>query len=121
MSEKSNINNIEIDNSEIFIKKSDLPKQEKKLCYHTIINSIPEPYYKESKYELKSIAVEWRWRFYKINNKTHVEMSFTEPNSNKRSYLNKNEEYITYDIDIDKEYKKYLIDEYYFYTKKESS
>ena len=113
------INNIknETDENSIFIKQSEVPKPEKKLCYQTIIDSLPDPNFKEPNLQWRTKAVEWRWRFYKIGDKKVVEMSFLEPNSNERIYVDKNNNYIK--STISNEYDNYLVEEYYFYTNPE--
>ena len=112
--EKDSINNDSINNDSIFIKQSEIPKKEQKLCYQSIIDSLPEPHYKESKSQLRSKAIEWRWRFYKIGDIKVAEMSFLPPSSNERTYVDKNGNYVKKNIGTD--FDKYIIEEYYFYT-----
>ncbi len=73
-------------------------------------NCLPKP-----DLQLQQIKTEWRWRFYKIDSKIIVEMSYKEINSD-RLYLNKNGEWITGDINTINSYAKYIVKELYYYS-----
>lgn len=102
------------DNSSIFIKQSELPKEENKFSYKDIKSNIPTPNYNNPQLELRKTTTEWRWRFYNIYNKKLVEISFLNKNSNERTYVDKYGNFIN--TLVPKEYDKYIIEEIYCYT-----
>jgi hypothetical protein len=102
------------DNSSIFIKQSELPKEEHKFSYLSIKENIPEPSYNTQQPSLKKTTTEWRWRFYNIEGKKVVEISFVNKNSNERTYVDKYGNFIK--SNVSKEFDKYLIEEIYCYS-----
>jgi hypothetical protein len=98
----------------VFLKQSEIPKYKCKLCYQSIIENIPEPYYKKPDIIKRKELIEWRWRFYNIENKKIAEISFYDPTSNKRLYVNSVGDYV--ERDIPEIYNQYIIDEYYYYS-----
>ena len=97
----------------VFIKQSEIPKTKCKLSYDSIIENIPEPHFK-SRIPANKDLIEWRWRFYNINNKKIVEISYYNPKTNERTYINSKGEYVK--RDIPKELEVFIIEEYYYYT-----
>jgi len=90
-----------------------------KLKYDDILKSIPEFAYKKEQVNLQHM-IEYRWRFYNINNKKHIEISKIIPNTNRvRLYL------LGQDIwepkHINKIFDNFIIDDYYYYCECEIS
>jgi hypothetical protein len=102
-----------MNNSDIFIKKTECIKENTKISKNEIINSIPKDSLKTVNLDLAKIKTEWRWRFFKILNKNDIiEISFKKPNEN-RKYINRNSEWIDYTLGD--EYDQYVVDSYYHY------
>lgn len=99
--------------SSIFIKQSELKKKEQKLKKEDLKKLIPTTCLENEDIELKKTMVEWRWRIFKINDKTFTEISMIEPNK-KRVYLNKYKKWT--DGDINPLYDQFVIKKYYYYT-----
>ena len=100
--------------TDIFIKKTEIIKENIKFSKNEIIKSIPHNHLKKENLELQKIKIEWRWRIYKIPNHKNdiVEISFKKPNE-KRQYINKHGNWVEYDLTDD--LNKYIIDEFYVY------
>lgn len=101
----------------IFIKQTELSndqnKQNIKYSKSEILKSIPEDSVKHIDSELAKTKTEWRWRFFKIQNKNDIiEISFKKPNEN-RKFINKNGDWINFDID--NTFDQYVIDSFYHY------
>lgn len=99
--------------SSVFIKQSSLPKIEHKLNYKYLLESIPPDHFKTPQPHLINNKTEWRWRFFIIDNKKFVEISFMEPNK-PRLFIDKFGNWIT--TDILKDYDKFIQNEMYYYT-----
>ena len=82
-----------------------------------IISTIPTEHYKRPVYANRDEYIEWRWRFYNIDGNSFTEISKMNPNQ-PRVYLDKRTTKWIPCQDI-KKYKKYITDEYYYYTKSE--
>jgi hypothetical protein len=65
-------------------------KQNRKLTSEQLLSVVPEDNYKTSQEHLAKTKVEWRWRVFKFNNKTYVEISHKKYGEN-RLYLVPNE------------------------------
>jgi hypothetical protein len=57
---------------------------------------------------------EWRWRFFTINKKKYVEISYFKDGT--RKYYTHDGNYL-YNITISQEFNKYLTNELYYYAK----
>jgi hypothetical protein len=101
---KHNKNNIDIDinnqNNKLIVYKKD------------ILNTIPEEHYYEKNNELSIIKIEWRWRFYKINDKEYIEIS-KKQHGNKRLYINNDYEWV--ERNISNIFNTYITKEIYAY------
>lgn len=100
--------------SNIFVKQSEI-KKNNVLSKKEIINSIPQPVFKNRDQNLSKINIEWRWRFFKIPNKKNevVEISYKHPDQ-KRKYINQLGEWV--EKEISSEFDQFVIDEYYHYN-----
>ena len=80
-----------------------------------ILKSIPTGAIKTEQKELKETHTEWRWRIFKFPNKKNevVEISFKKPDE-KRMYINRTGEWVH--REINQEFDKFVIDEYYVYS-----
>jgi hypothetical protein len=95
---------------DIFYKKHEVAKFFYKLDKDSILETIPKEHYKsQQNYPNKT---EWRWRVYKINDNNIIEISFKEPNLN-RKYLDKFGKWIEYDLN--NEFDKFICEQYYYY------
>lgn len=99
--------------SSIFIKQSEIKREEHKLKKEDIEKMIPSSYVEREDLELRKTMTEWRWRIFEINGKTYTEISRLEPNK-KRIYLNKYEKWVEQEKDT--EYDKYIIKQYFCYA-----
>jgi len=99
-----------------FFKKQEKNKK-KILSKEEIMNSIPKKCLKEEDKKLKTMMTEYRWRILKIDGyeRDIVEISYKEPDS-ERLYINSKNEWIK--MEIEEKYDNYVIDRYYYYTKK---
>lgn len=99
-------------NNSVFVKK----KNNEKICYETILETVPRNCYKSSQADKKD-QVEIRWRFFDIPHKEKiknmVEISRLPPNQ-PREYLDKSGNWIK--ITINLIYDRYVVEEYYYYT-----
>ena len=88
-----------------------------KLTYTNIMEIIPENYVINpindwfTKYD-----TEWRWRFLKFNGRFVVELSYKNINNKNRRFCDKYGEWVD-NVNIDHNYDKYVVEEYYVYTK----
>jgi hypothetical protein len=104
-----------MDNTNIFIKKTELNNDKETIKYSKseIMKSIPDNSLKNTNEELSKTKIEWRWRFFKIPNKNDIiEISFKKPNEN-RKFINKNGDWI--DFNIDDIFDQFVIDSFYHY------
>jgi hypothetical protein len=104
--------------SSIFLKKSETESEKIDsipLTKCDVIESIPKNFIKCSDHVLANVNTEWRWRIFKFPNKKNevVEISFKKPRE-KRMYINRLGEWVC--IEINKEFDKFVIDEYYVYS-----
>lgn len=84
--------------------------------YTEYLNSIPDEATKEKNLNWrKEKLVEFRWRFYKFNDKRCLEISYIKFDEEYRTFLNKNNEWVV----KEKEpfYPDNIIEEYYHYCK----
>jgi hypothetical protein len=98
----------------IFLKISELPKEERKLCLEDVYSIIPEDSVSSPDLEMRKIKTEWRWRFMKLGNKEIVEMSSKNPSDTQRTYMNKFGDWVM-GKDVDKIYDTYVTKEAYYY------
>ena len=112
----------------IFKKKQEINKtkisessdsdEEIKISKNEILKSIPKKALNDENIVLKTTMKEWRWRIFKIpidnNFKDFIEISYHDPSTQKRFYVNKNKKWISCDISL--KYDKYLIKKYYYYS-----
>uniref|UniRef100_A0A6C0EET1 Uncharacterized protein n=1 Tax=viral metagenome TaxID=1070528 RepID=A0A6C0EET1_9ZZZZ len=97
----------------IFVKLSELPKEEFRLTKEYLEGTIPDNCVNEEDKNLASIATEWRWRFFKIGEKSVVEISKKKCNE-EREYLNKYGQWVK--SDIGNKYDNYITKVLYNYT-----
>jgi hypothetical protein len=109
--------------SSIFIKQSDIAKEEHKLNYKDLLESIPEDRYEQEQLDLKSNHLEWRWRIMEINDKKMVEISILIPETidesgnfvpPSRKYIDKYGKWVN--REIDKLFDQYVTKQYFYYT-----
>lgn len=112
--QKYTINIMESSTPSIFLKRSELPKDEHKLCRDSVHSSIPENSLSSPDLEMGKIKTEWRWRFLKLHNKEIVEISYKKSLDTKRTFMNKFGDWVQ--RDVDKMYDTYVIKELYDYT-----
>lgn len=99
----------------IFIKQSDSNKNINKniiLNKKLLLESMPKTCTNKPDLELVKIKTEWRWRFFKINDIDIVEISYKEPNCD-RKYINNKGVWCNYDMDAF--YDKFIVKIYYYY------
>lgn len=86
-----------------------------KITLTNILNLIPENSTKDQIINWKkSYKTEWRWRFLGLNpERKVVEISFIN-SDNKRVYFNRYGNWV--ERNIDPEYDKFVIDQYFYYT-----
>jgi hypothetical protein len=77
-----------------------------------ILDLIPKNHYKKPIEELRNNKTEWRWRIYKIGNKQYLETS--QLKNNERLYATEEYKWVIRNIDL--QYDKYIVDEFYYYT-----
>lgn len=116
-----NNNNANLDS--IFIKQNEINPEEKNkekceatmLCRKEVANMIPKDCLKQRNIELMKTKTEWRWRIFKMPGYENeiVEITQKKPGQ-KRLYINKNGEWVNYDLSED--YDIYVIHEYYHYV-----
>ena len=96
--------------SDIFVKSN------KKLNYKKILETIPPNNYKIPQIDkLKKGLIEWRWRFIQlVGSKLVVEISHYDLKSKTRFYLKESGNWVK--RDIPKEYDKFVIKKYYYYS-----
>lgn len=88
-----------------------------KFSFNNIIKSIPLKYVLLTPNDnllSQNTHLEWRWRFYKIDNLQLIEISKLEYTKN-RLYMNAAGDWIEYDID--KTFDQYIIKTFYYYSK----
>ena len=91
------------------------------LSLENVMDSIPKNSLKQENKELLNQGkIEWRWRFYKINDKRICEISYFDLKINKRTYATKNSIWREYTdneiIEYTDKYKDNIVDQYYFYS-----
>ena len=105
-------------NENIFITLSECNDDENRsiVSRKGIMKSIPKDALKEENLELNKTHIQLRWRIFKIPNKENeiVEISYKHPIQD-RMYINKNGQWFS--GEIDKIYDKYVVEEYFVYTK----
>lgn len=79
-----------------------------------IVQSIPQTATKQPDSNLSKTCVEWRWRFYNINNRKMIEISKKEPNK-ERIYMNNSSKWTEYNLDDS--FDKFIVDTHYCYVK----
>jgi hypothetical protein len=105
---------------DIFVKQSEIKhnniKPQQSLLKTDVLSSIPENYVTKPDTELSKTMIEWRWRFFKLPNKSNevVEISYKAPNQNKKYVNNKGEWVESSDINI---FDAFITSEYYCYSK----
>ena len=104
--------------SSIFLKRSEIESDKITsipLTKTDVIESIPKNFVKNAKKVLEEVSTEWRWRIFKFPNKKNevVEISFKKPDE-KRMYINRTGEWVH--REINQEFDKFVIDEYYVYS-----
>jgi hypothetical protein len=106
---------------DIFVKQSEIQNNSQDnfkldiiMSKKEILENIPDNYLIVEDKEQQKSKTEWRWRFIKLPNKEKefVEISYREPN-NTRKYINKNGEWINYDVS--NIYDVYVVEEFYCY------
>lgn len=102
------------ESSSIFLKLSELPKNEYKISKENLDEFIPTNATTTQDIEQSKISTEWRWRFLTINNKNIIEISQKDPITNIRLYLNKYGEWK--EKDISEIYDKYVTKILYSYS-----
>ena len=104
----------EIENSEV--EKS---KQNISTCVildsHDLNNMIPESATPLKRNVIPNDTIEWRWRFFNINNRKLIEISYLNSNNNKRIYTDYTGDKTEYDIDS--KWDIYLTKVLYAYAK----
>lgn len=101
-------------NNSIFSKnESNESDQPNILSKKEILESIPKNSTKQPDLDKQKTMTEWRWRFYKINNKMYTEISKSEPNSD-RIFVDNTGNWIKYDLDDS--LNSFIVDQYYYYS-----
>ena len=94
-----------------------------KLKYDEIVKTIPKLSYKKERIDLQHM-LEYRWRFYNIHNKKHIEISKIIPDTNTNTNTNTNlvrtrlyliDKDIWEPIHINKIFDNFITDDYYYY------
>lgn len=89
-------------------------KQNCKLTSEQLLSVIPEIHHDKPQEHLAQTKVEWRWRIFKLNNKTYVEISHKK-HDDVRLYLEPNEcKWV--ERNIPTSFDKYLEKEVYAYV-----
>ena len=110
--------------SDIFMKCSEKspeqninPTSEKSLSKKNIFDNIPQNAQKIENPELRQTKTEWRWRIFSFPHKKNevIEISFQKPN-NERLYIDKNGNWIPYNLD--NIYDQFVTDIFYYYDDK---
>jgi hypothetical protein len=83
-----------------------------KLKYDDIVKTIPKHSYNKVQIDLQHM-LEYRWRFYNINNKKHIEISKIIPNTERRLYLIDKDRWEP--LHINKFFDNYVTNDYYYY------
>lgn len=89
-------------------------KQNRKLTLEQLLSVVPKDNYSAPQEHLAKTKVEWRWRVFKLNNKTYVEISHKKQNNN-RLYLVP-EECKWAERDVPSSFDKYVKKEVYAYV-----
>jgi hypothetical protein len=97
---------------DIFIKQKDIKREEHKLEYNEIMNTMPDETYSQEQEDLKQKYIEWRWRFFQIGDKKFVEISSS--NANNRKYFDKYGRWT--DVHVDPSFNQYLTKQTFYYT-----
>ncbi len=97
----------------IFTRKSDNKITKYKIKLESLKEIIPVNHLKQKNKDLRKTHTEWRWRLLNINDKTLVEISFKNPEE-QRKYMNKKGEYVFYNLDS--KYDGFVEDEFYVYS-----
>src|SRR5438128_49356 len=98
------------------IQESDSSDDKIILSYEDILKAIPKNAKKEVDLELQKSHIEWRWRFFNINNRKVVEISKKLPNQS-RIYIDNNGNWLNdFEYDPDANLDKYLTDQVYAYV-----
>ena len=104
--------------NDIFVTRTELKNDINKISLNKleIINSIPFTATDDENTELCNTHTEWRWRIFKLPNKQNefIEISYKNPGG-KRLFINKNGQWI--ESNMSTEYDKYIVEQYYDYTK----
>ena len=109
----NNKNLSKIEPSNIFIKQSELKREERKIKKEDLIKIIPSSCLNKEDINLQKNMTEWRWRIYEIEEKIFTEISMMEVNK-KRLYFTKYEKWV--EENIDPKYDKNIKKQYYYYT-----
>ena len=100
--------------SNIFIKKSELEKKEKKISKNDIKSMIPSDSLKNKDSAKKSSMIEFRWKIYIIDGVgKYIEISKKYPGK-KRVFLNRYGKWV--ESNVDNAYAQYCKEKYYYYT-----
>jgi hypothetical protein len=97
-------------------RKSIFEKCEKKKRYiskNKLLDSIPFDSYESGNNVLKKDHIEWRWRFYRINNKNIVEISRKNPGES-RMFVDKDGDWCR--TEIPNKWEKFMTNEKYYYV-----
>jgi hypothetical protein len=78
-----------------------------------IIKSIPSEHHKQPQHNLAKFMTEWRWRMYKINQRTFTEISKKEPINN-RIFIDNTGSWIQFELDP--QFEQFITDQFYFYS-----
>jgi len=100
-------------NQNIFIKQSELHKNENKINTKDIPNMIPNGSIKNKDFNKRENMIEFRWRLFDIKGKTFIEISKKYPGK-ARVYFNKYGKWV--ERNIEKYYSNYCVEKYYYYT-----
>lgn len=87
-----------------------------KITSTNILETIPKDSYETPLKDWKSTnnTREWRWRFLEFNNKSTIEMSFLNKNSNNRQYFTKSGNWVTKSIPA--VYDDYVVKQFFYYS-----
>lgn len=102
--------------SDIFVKQSEIKQtQDTVLLKDEILESIPKNYLKNPDSKLACAMIEWRWRFFKLPNKTNevVEISYKCPSEN-RKYINNKGSWV--ERNVDNSFDKFVTAAFYCYS-----
>lgn len=80
-----------------------------------MLDTIPAGCVTKQNVESAKTKCEWRWLFYKINNRYVVELSYQDVN-HVRLYLSGSGKWISEDQKKLDKYKQYIVKELYYYT-----